>query len=429
MTTEVCLLNTYAAVLAADSATTVTHWDGSRRVERYFKGANKVFQLSAHHPIGLMIYDNAALHSVPWEVLIKEFRHKLGTRACASPAAYADEFFNFLRETKWFFPEDLINRHFELAATITMMSVIWGAEADKSISEIPDNADQLSAVREMFEGRKAALANTPLPEQFTNDDIVAAKAAHWDVLLKNAQAAISQTQLTIDLTEEELAEFGLQGIYRQFATALNDYHTGIVVAGFGERQTFPAYAEYKCFGFLRNKLVVTNGHSSEVTHEQPARIRAFAQTSMIDTFVLGISEDIYNAIASHCHASMDKLITDVQGALASAAILDRTNLLAAAKKAMLDGLMGDARQNHANPLFSVIGQLPVGEMANLAETLINLQSLKERVTKPSESVGGPIDVAVITRSEGLVWVKRKHYFDPMLNPRFFSRQRVLDDGK
>lgn len=63
-------------------------------------------------------------------------------------------------------------------------------------------------------------------------------------------------------------------------------------------------------------------------------------------------------------------------------------------------------------------------MAELAETLIALQSLKEKVTRPSETVGGPVDVAVITRSEGLVWVKRKHYFSPDLNPSFFLRQRL-----
>ena len=63
-------------------------------------------------------------------------------------------------------------------------------------------------------------------------------------------------------------------------------------------------------------------------------------------------------------------------------------------------------------------------MADLAETLIMLESLKEKVTKPTESVGGPIDVAVITKSEGFIWIKRKHYFDPQLNPRYFQRRGV-----
>jgi hypothetical protein len=46
------------------------------------------------------------------------------------------------------------------------------------------------------------------------------------------------------------------------------------------------------------------------------------------------------------------------------------------------------------------------------------------VTSPTESVGGPIDVAVITKHEGLIWINRKHYFDPEKNPRFFMRQRL-----
>jgi hypothetical protein len=38
----------------ADSASTVTHWTEKGSEERYFKGANKIFQLSDHNPVGLM---------------------------------------------------------------------------------------------------------------------------------------------------------------------------------------------------------------------------------------------------------------------------------------------------------------------------------------------------------------------------------------
>jgi hypothetical protein len=76
-------------------------------------------------------------------------------------------------------------------------------------------------------------------------------------------------------------------------------------------------------------------------------------------------------------------------------------------------------------LYRVLASLPVDEMAELAETLIMLQSLKEKVTSPTESVGGPIDVAIITKHEGLIWIKRKHYFDPDKNPRYFMRQQQV----
>jgi len=38
----------------------------------------------------------------------------------------------------------------------------------------------------------------------------------------------------------------------------------------------------------------------------------------------------------------------------------------------------------------------------------------------SETVGGPIDVAVISKGDGFIWIKRKHYFSPELNHHFFD---------
>ena len=104
---------------------------------------------------------------------------------------------------------------------------------------------------------------------------------------------------------------------------------------------------------------------------------------------------------------------------------DLTSVVRKATKQISDAVLEKARGEHAFPLRRVLGALPVDEMAELAETLINLQSLKEKVTKPSETVGGPVDVAVITRSEGLVWIKRKHFFDSRLNSRYMQRLAAL----
>ena len=99
-------------------------------------------------------------------------------------------------------------------------------------------------------------------------------------------------------------------------------------------------------------------------------------------------------------------------------------MISDAKKSISDGWFERARREHAYPLRRVLGALPVEEMVELAETLVNLQSLKEKVTKPSASVGGPVDVAIITKNEGLVWVKRKLFFDAQLNPRYLYRQQA-----
>jgi hypothetical protein len=60
------------------------------------------------------------------------------------------------------------------------------------------------------------------------------------------------------------------------------------------------------------------------------------------------------------------------------------------------------------------------ELAAMAESLVNLTSFKRKISLDAETVGGPIDVAVISKGDGFVWIKRKHYFKPELNPGFFA---------
>jgi len=43
-------------------------------------------------------------------------------------------------------------------------------------------------------------------------------------------------------------------------------------------------------------------------------------------------------------------------------------------------------------------------------------------------VVGPVDVAVISKGDGLIWIKRKHYFAPDLNHRYFDRDQDLSSG-
>ena len=79
-----------------------------------------------------------------------------------------------------------------------------------------------------------------------------------------------------------------------------------------------------------------------------------------------------------------------------------------------------SREMHSEPIVDIVAQLPKEELAAMAEALVNLTSFKRHVTRQAETVGGPIDVAVISRGDGFIWIKRKHYFRPELNPQFCS---------
>jgi hypothetical protein len=51
--------------------------------------------------------------------------------------------------------------------------------------------------------------------------------------------------------------------------------------------------------------------------------------------------------------------------------------------------------------------------------VVSSTSFKRKVTTATETVGGPIDVVVISKEDGFIWVKRKHYFKAEPNPQFF----------
>jgi hypothetical protein len=72
--------------------------------------------------------------------------------------------------------------------------------------------------------------------------------------------------------------------------------------------------------------------------------------------------------------------------------------------------------------------MPKQELAFTAEAFVTLTSIKRKVSAQRETVGGPVDVAIITRNEGFVWIKRKHYFSTELNPGYSVRTFGPDKG-
>jgi hypothetical protein len=114
MTTEVAILNKSAVALAADSAVTISH--GINGEKKIYNSVNKLFSLSKHHPIGIMVYDNANIMDVPWETLIKAYRKKLGNQSKLLLKEYVDDFLEFIKNE--FFNEAIEEQYVKRIAPI-----------------------------------------------------------------------------------------------------------------------------------------------------------------------------------------------------------------------------------------------------------------------------------------------------------------------
>lgn len=61
--------------------------------------------------------------------------------------------------------------------------------------------------------------------------------------------------------------------------------------------------------------------------------------------------------------------------------------------------------------------MPFQDAIDLAEFLVSVAINYSRFMPGAQGVGGPIEVAAVSKHEGFKWVRRKHYFDSELNPK------------
>jgi hypothetical protein len=422
MTAEVAIMNQHALVFAADSATTVTHWLRDKPEKRYFKGANKLFQLSSAQPVGLMIFGSATLHSVPWEILIKDFRARLGTRSCDSLPGYAERLFEFVKTHESLFSEDIQREELVDNAFYSALSIvrIIGSHDDVKNGSRPE---RLEKWRSRFKEVATSIDHCDISAPLTESDIDAAVVRYAMDVEVRIHATLES--LLPDATfVPPLAESGIRLAMKRYDVLFP--WTGVVIGGYGAVDYFPSLEVQRCYGFLGSRFLNRQEDSVRMDHETPAVVMPFAMTSMINTFRSGISPDVHNNVNEATRRALHAFAENLRARMGINDPIDGLDALVdEAVEAHQESWYEPILHDHQAPMACVIDSIGVTEMAAMAKSLIELESLKERVTQSSESVGGAVDVAAISKHDGFVWIDRKHYFRPELNPGFFSRQHAL----
>ena len=81
-----------------------------------------------------------------------------------------------------------------------------------------------------------------------------------------------------------------------------------------------------------------------------------------------------------------------------------------------ENVLDHIQEEYIDGIIDAVDSFSIDDMANMGESLISVTNLQRHISSSDESVGGPIDVAVITRSEGFIWIKHKDWFRHDLNP-------------
>ena len=421
MTAEVAILNKQAVVLAADSAVTTS--DG-----KIFNTA-KLFALSKSEPVGIMAYSSAEVMGVPVETVIKEFRRIQGPQTHQHLENYAQEFAEFLRTNDTVFGDD--------ERALSLSGVACGLAQDlydTALCGMPEGwshptrreaQDALSDAIAEFEQRINAAQIVQISQPRKARQLL--DGAIGDRLTRSLER-LGQKLPTTKKAEAKVRKLILDSFFRDVD---GGGETGFVIAGFGTADIFP---RLRSFEFRYSALPfhrIVSGRAADISvGGHIARIMPFAQADVMATFVEGIGPKyramLLSLIGQYFETHKNNLLNDAPPKANEAALVEA---LGNGLVQQLPQYLGDlADQAFVQPTMQVVASMPKEELAILAEALINLTTLKRKASTDAETVGGPTDVAVISKGDGFVWIKRKHYFDMTFNPGFIA-DRLPTGGK
>lgn len=428
MTAEVAIMNKEAIALAADSAVTFQDETG----QKIFTSASKIFTLSKYQPVGVMVYGNASFMGVPWETIIKTYRNDLGQKTYSTVGEYTQNLLSFLSENEYLFSDDVQEWYIE--STIRSYFRLITDEITKKAEKIIDESgeiDQTSVksitsqiIRDDFKKWKESELCLVIPDGFANRI-----RQKYRTLISKTKKEVFKNLLLTQHSSRQLTEIAINQLikFRTDIVPLNS--SGIVIAGFGTEDVFPVLESFSVEGkideFLKYKK--DEERCAEISFQHNASIIPFAQSEMVHTFMQGVDpiyqREIDGDIAVIC-ASYPQILLDAIDCLDKD---EKETLKNTLKKIVpkkfseyIEKLSNYRTSNYINPVMKVVQALPKDELAAMAETLINLTSFKRRVSMQDETVDGPIDVAIISKGDGFIWIKRKHYFDRELNQHFFA---------
>lgn len=443
MTAEVVILNRNGVGIAADSLATLPDPNSSQNIKTYHT-QNKLFGLSSDEAVAVMFYGSCYFGPYPWETVIKEYRRDRDTAASTGAfGEYESSIISFLQKIANGMP----SHHGDL--TLDRVARYELREFKRAFIEAREE-NRGPMFREYVEQRlidKLLLhrqdelhqaASINLSEDEANQQVEDSLLAdgEWQKVLQDELSDVPISD------EHELQMLSIIKLSLRKATHIAS-HSGLVLTGFGKEDLLPAVSHYWIDGIGNGmNLRYASLSFNRVDDHNDVYILPYAQTEVIDTYLRGIHPHLENYLTvllgqylrSHLEAELPSLIEDL---VADEALVDGYELIFreqasrdlveyVAAKVVEDfssQLDSSVRSSYVSPIESIVRYLPKDGLGEMAEALVGLTSLTRKITPGDETVGGEIDVAVITKGDGLVWLGRKHYFDPALNPRYFERIR------
>ena len=260
LTAEVAILNREAVVIAADSAVTL----GSP-VGKVYNSANKLFALSRVEPVAVMVYGGGSFEGIPWETVVKEHRRQLSLRPLETIEDYAEEFIKYLPCLVRHVPVEFQHERLRARARWELEKLHEGIHPAKGDGPSDDEESTVENLLGRVDSRISELETLYLEggpcESVAMQELNTA-IDDWDGMVRKCLGSLPVTDEVTERTRLMVCTS------LRVASGLPGW-SGIVIAGFGTAQLFPALSHYLVDGVIAGQV---RARRRGILAENPGRV-------------------------------------------------------------------------------------------------------------------------------------------------------------
>ena len=360
MTIEAAIIDKRSLILSSDLAMTTEEY-------KSYIGVKKIFEIKENEPIGMMINGAMEFENIPLETLIGEFKTKINI--FESVEKVKDDFIKFLSHN---------TRHTSFEKYV---SVILKSFKEKIMESIAENG---------FENAINHASKDSIPD-----------------FVKNYSNFNEEFNELIPETYDR-KKYNLK-IWRIFSHELNFEGSGIIIAGFDKNSYYPSLFVFNIYCNDNGKLIFKE-IESRINCEEPL-IRVYAMNEEAYSFLTGVNEEFKEYIRNFINLTNSDLITNMEDYLKNERIADSKKIINNLKRELnkysieLEQYITLYKNNMINYTSNCCEYMPRQLLCDLADSLIKLTALKQKLSYDLETVSSENDIAVITKSENFKWAK------------------------
>jgi hypothetical protein len=181
----------------------------------------------------------------------------------------------------------------------------------------------------------------------------------------------------------------------------------INIVGYGSGDLFPSAAGVFINGCMRGTLIKRGEGYSDP--ESGVRAFFFGQDDaiaaifkgddwLLSTAATDVTQQTLQQIYSQLEQSQDEQVIQTKEYVRQTLEAD----------AVRDRMLSEGKEQRRDPFYKAIGMSPILDLAEFAAQLVGVQAAFAAMTQENPSVGGVVDVGIVSHRNGFEWIRYKH---------------------